>query len=176
MTRRHEELDEVIDRVAASMTFAPADSTFVARVTDGLRGDTRGAFPWLRVAAVAAAVAIVVAAITVSRDEPDERVVRTAPSRSERMTPAVEAPQVTQATDSHDSAPPSPRQVQRAPRARVQSEAGDVPQIAALPSPDLLAVEELRTHLLTIVPVDLAPLDLGNLAVAEIDVRDDPKE
>ena len=49
-------------------------------------------------------------------------------------------------------------------------------QIDALPSLATLAVDDLNTDLLTIAPVDFAPLDLDDLVIGDVSGRDEPKE
>jgi hypothetical protein len=175
MTRHRESIDETIDRVAAALTMVPADSALAARIAE--RIDTHGstAFAWPRLALGAAAIAVVaIVAAAVFSDQgdvaprEDVRVTEMAPPAEEPRTtaPTVAAPvgQVTQAARAR-----RPRSVEHAPLPAI-------PQIDALPSPALLAVDTLPTNTLTIAPVDLEPLNLANLAVSEIDARDEPKE
>jgi hypothetical protein len=172
MTRHQESIDETIDRVAAALTMVPPDSALAARIAE--RIDTHGsiAFAWPRLALGAAAIAVVaIVAAAVFSDQgevaprEDVRVTETAPPAEEpRTTAPTVAPPLGQVT--RTARAQRPRSVERAPLP-------EIPQIDALPSPALLAVDTLPTNTLTIAPVDLEPLNLANLAVSEIDARDE---
>ena len=175
MTRHRESIDETIDRVAAALTVVPADSALAARIAERIdtHGSTAAARPRLALGAAAITVAAIIAAAVFSdhgevAPREDVRVTETAPAAREPRTtaPTVAAP-VGQATQTARAQ--TPRSVERALLP-------EIPQIDALPSPAVLAVDTLPTNTLTIAPVDLEPLNLADLAVGEIDARDEPKE
>lgn len=177
MTRHHEELDEVIDRIAAAVTFVPADPALAARVAEGARVKTATVFRWPGPAAAVAAIVLVVIASSLwrqkSAEQMAEQVIATTPIGVEAFPVIEPAPTA--------AANPSRVRASTPVRGVLRSAEGDrpepgVPQIEALSSPAPLSVRELPTDSLTIAPVDLAPLDLASLALAEIDSRDDPKE
>lgn len=175
MTRHREEIDDIIDRVAAAITFVPADPAFAARIIDRLDDGKAAGVAWPRWAAATALLAIVIAgAIAISRDDAPQEVLVSAPPverPASRVVPQPAPPAVTARGDAD-----APRQARRVPLPPRSSEVIGVPQIAALPSPEALDLSNLSTDLLTIAPVDVAPLDLANLAVAELVGRDDFKE
>jgi hypothetical protein len=169
MTRHHQEsLDETIDRVAAHLTMVPADPALAVRIADRL--ETKAVVAWPRFAlagAVVAAVAIL--AVIVSN------------VRREEAPPAGEAtPSVTRTTlavaDTASAAAGEPFVRRRRAPAPTHEPLPEMPQIDALASPVLLAIDTLPTDMLTIDPADLAPLGMADLSVAEIDGRDSPKE
>jgi hypothetical protein len=175
MMRRREELDETIDRVAAAITFVPADPALAGRVADRIRS-AQNAFEWrllLAGAAGVAAVVIGIAVMTNDRRQPIEPPLVMKPSPSE-LAPVAEA---------RPPAPPEPR-VDPAPLGRttpsaptrLAEAAPSVPQIAALDAPALLDVPDLPTSALTIAPAEIAPLDLASLAIADLGDHNDPKE
>jgi len=176
MTRHREELDDTIDRVAAAITYVPADPTLAGRIAERI-GHGSDVFAWRGLLAGAvgvAAVAIVVALITNARQQSIEApLVTTAPA--ERAPVVAKAPTLVAPTESGVDAAQPPQRVRATPSpdaaiARV------TPQIPALSSPAPLDVADLATDALTIAPVELAPLDLASLAVDELADRDDPKE
>ena len=79
MSRRVETLDDLIDRVAASLTQAPQESSFGERVAAGL-DDGRGFPQWMRAAALAALIAAVVGVSLIQRPSSDRPIVRTTPA------------------------------------------------------------------------------------------------
>lgn len=176
MRPAREELDEAIDRVAAAMTFAPVDPARAAQVANGIRPLARSTVPWLGAATAVAAIALAVAAITMWRIHPAEQVAATVSRGPEWPAPKVDRPRPEQPVKRQAGATRTPREAPRAERARLQVQSAIVPQIAALPLPDVLEVDELPTPSLTIAPVDLAPLDVANLEVTELASGDDDRE
>lgn len=172
---RGERLDETIDRVAGTMTSVASDPALVARIARRLEADASQAPSWPRLgfaaAGVAAAVIVAIVVLTDQRGpQPREAAARNAPGASH---PAVATQPSTPAADriAHTvDRPARPR------RARSITHEAQVPQIAALPSPELLSVDGIATDPLTVFPVDLAPLDLANLALTDADSPADPKE
>jgi hypothetical protein len=180
MTRHREELDDTIDRVAAAITFVPADPALARRIAARI-DHTSDVLAWRGLLAGAvdvAAVAIVVALVTSARQASIETpLVTTAPAERAPVL-ANAAPAVTPTvapTESHAEVVRPQQAVRPEPR-RIAEAAVDAPQIPALPLPALLDMTDLPTDALTIAPVDLTPLDLANLTVAELDDRNEPKE
>jgi hypothetical protein len=177
---RGETHDETIDRVAARLTMVPADPALAARIAAGL--DTHERFVWPRVATVGAAVAVVaVFAVVLFNDagESPGEMTGVAPGPTTPVAaPAVAAPRVevpsTVASAVSSTAAPRGRRARSA--ATDPAPLPEIYQIEALASPAGLAVGDLPTNTLTIEPVALAPLDLANLAIAELGERNDPKE
>jgi hypothetical protein len=172
----HERLDETIDRVARDLTAAPADPALVTRITARVEGARSQRFEWWRIALPAMGVAAVAlfAFVMLPRDLPRDT---TSPAPPPVATAPVLPP-------SHAATPVAPvvepvpqRASGRRPRREpLPAFEPQIPQIEALSSPALLAVDGLTENHLTIAPVDVASLDLANLAFTDADRRDDPKE
>jgi hypothetical protein len=178
MTGQREEIDDTIDRVAAAITFVPADPAFAARIAERLGSEPALAgLAWPRLAAGIAVVALVVAAIAVSREKPAERLVGTVPPATvDASPPGVEPAQADPPVAPSNVNTRARPALRGAPASRAADDVSGVPQIAALNLPEPLDVADLPTDSLTIAPVELAPLELASLAVAELDTRDDFKE
>ena len=168
----NETLDESIDRIASGLTSAPADPALVARIADCVNAAEPRRVEWWRLAMPAMGVAVV--AIFAFVMMPGERT-------SPQPSPAVAAPIPPAPNVAAPVAPAVEPVVQRAsvpPRRRERSTPFEpqIPQIEALSSPALLAVDSITADQLTIAPVDVASLDLANLALTDADTRDVPKE
>ena len=179
MTHHHREtIDETIDRVAAQLTMVPADPALAGRIAEQL--DTDAPFAWMRwllaTGAVAAVAVLAVVVFNSSRaPQPADIARATAPVPGPTgETPHAEAARASASPQIAMTAPT--RGVTRRRSAEAHPPLPELPQIDALESPVLLAVDNIPTKTLTIEPVDLAPLDLANLAVRELGERDDPKE
>lgn len=179
MTHHHESLDETIDRVAADLTMVSADPALAARIADRL--ETRKTLGWQRLAlagvAVAAIAVLAVVVSNITRDVPAVDVARATSPAAPRVEPSSAAAATTVgAAESTTAVAPERAVRQRRAPAPTQDPLPELPQIDALSSPELIAIDTLPTDTLAIEPVDLAPLGMANLAVAEIDGRDSPKE
>jgi hypothetical protein len=182
MTRHREAIDDTIDRVAAGLTLVAADPELPRRITARVERQPRVPFAWrLAIGAAATAAAAMLAAFVIN------------PPSSPSIDRARIADALSVSVQSRDIAPtavvapvpivPTGDRVTRvAPVRSVPRGASAIEplpefrQIDALPSPALLAVDDLNTGLLTLAPVDVAPLDLVNLVVGEVSARDEPKE
>lgn len=173
---RGESLDETIDRVAAHLTMVPADPALAARIADRL--ETKKALGWPRFAlAGAAVIGMAILAVVVSNTVRDVPAVDVARATSSAPAPRVE-PQFAAPATAESTTVIAAQRVVRQRRAPLPTHdpLPELPQIDALSTPVLLAVDTLPTDTLTIEPVDLAPLGMADLSVAEIDGRDSPKE
>jgi hypothetical protein len=176
MTHHQEEsLDETIDRVAAHLTMVPADPALASRIADRLETKALG---WPRFALAAAAViGMAILAVVVSNTVRHVPAVDVARATSSAPAPRVEPQFAVPATAESTTVIASQRVVrQRRAPLPTHDPLPELPQIDALSTPVLLAVDTLPTDTLTIEPVDLAPLGMADLSVAEIDGRDSPKE
>jgi hypothetical protein len=176
MRRQREELDDTIDRVAAGITYVPADPALAARIAERI-GSTPDGFTWHVFVAGAvgvATVAIGVALLMNTRQDSIETPLATMTTPAERAPALAKAPPAVTVTASGVGVDPVKPQ-HAAPR-RVTEVAGVAPQIPALALPPLLDVAALPTDTLTIAAVELAPLDVPDLAIAELDGRSEPKE
>jgi hypothetical protein len=166
MTHR-ETLDEMIDRVSASMTAVPADEEFGGRLTLPPLASDRVPLSWIAVPAGAAAVAAAIIAIGSSRGPQQLLPLAASPTAPVFVAalPAVAgegvlvSPAVGEATQS--SSPDWP---------------GTVRTIAALPVPLELTVDALPIEALAIGSVELDRLIVPTLAVEGLDRQPDPKE
>jgi hypothetical protein len=179
MTHHQESLDETIDRVAAHLTMVPADPALAARIADRL--ETRKMLGWPRVAVAGVAVAaIALLAVVVSNITREEPAVEVARATSPAPAPRIAAPQAAApagaAVESTTAIAPNGVARRRPAPQPADDPLPELPQIDALNSPALLALDTLPTDILTIEPVDLAPLGMADLTVTEIDGRDSPKE
>jgi hypothetical protein len=173
MSRHGEQLDDVIDRVAAAETFVPADGALARQVAQSVHTSRVSASAWPQLAAIAAVATIALIAVTMVRNQPVEPATATPPRV--QPVPVVESTQVTK----REAVPVTPTASVRAVRREAMpiiEDTGGVPQIEALAMPQPLTVAELPVESLTIGTVDLTPIELGNLPLAEIDHRDSPKE
>jgi hypothetical protein len=170
---RHEDLDDVIDRVASAMTIVPSDPALPARIAARLDQSPRGFAWWPRLAFGAIALAAV-ALLAVNTDVRSGRSL----DRPIAAAPAVEAAVTTPAIESTFAARAGAPVIARAPRrARVIGvPAAQLAQIDALSTPAMLDIDDLTTTPLTMTSVDLAPLDLANLALGGSNGRDEPEE
>lgn len=171
-TRPVETVDEAIDRVAAAMTAVPADPMFADRLVHHIN-DRRG-WVWTLIPAAAAigAIALAIAWTVSPRPTPPASPVAAAPQIAPDVTPAPGAPVIQEAANT------------RAPRSRVRPlsqtppvhDESPVPQIAALQDVSGIAFEDLSNDLLTIAPMQVAPLDLASLEIVDMKGDDPPRE
>ena len=170
-----ETLDEAIDRVAASMTAVPANPLLADRIVRELN-DRRGSI-WTLIPA-AAAITALVAAVAWSVFDRSSAVPSTASTTAEVAAPAIAPTPSVVSVDqqtANNVAPPRIR-VRRAPQAVFLDEESPVRQIDALSEVSSIAIDELPNDLLTIAPVQVAPLDLASLEVNEMKGDDPPRE
>ncbi len=164
-----ETLDEAIDRVASGLTAVPPDPGFARRLDTRLAANSSG----LSVSMGASAIAtLVVAAVVISLNRPPDAPSPGAPSLPAAVTsssaPAISAPAIV-------TSPVAPgRQASPSPRAEVIEPF--VPALAALPTPELLNVDALTLESLTIAPVELGELDFARLEVRDIAAIGESKE
>ena len=171
MSRRVETLDDLIDRVAASLTQAPQDSSFGERVAAGLDGG-RVFPPWMRAAALAALIAAVAGVSLIRLPSSDRHIVRT--------TPAPAVPSTSQDTENAvNQQPPAPaaKRVARAEIARLSR--GRVEPSSAIPplaSPSALSLDEVMPDALSVPAVEIEALDVSLIAIDDLTFASEAKE
>jgi hypothetical protein len=179
MKPRREDLDERIDRVAAELTYVPADGALADRIVAQLAKPAPSRLEWRTMWAPAVvAVAVIAAALLWLRPAaPPQPIVASAPSVA--PLPAVVQPaqtavaRVDGASDGRALIPAAQRRW--VPAARLITHQREVAQLDPLPAPESLIITDLSSELLTIAPVAIEPLDLANLVV-DGEGRDQPKE
>ncbi len=167
MNARREELDELIDRVAAAMTSAASEPALVERVAGRLDAARATSFHLPRL--VFAVVALLIAGATATlvrrgddRQAPVDVASVAAPTVAAATPPAPESRDV-RMQPAGESPPPPVRMI---------THVREVPPLDPLQSPPLLAIDELSSAPLSVEPVAIEPLDVASLAAA----GDQPKE
>lgn len=178
MNHHHpESLDETIDRVAAHLTMVPADPGLASRIAARL--DRHAPFAWTRLAVASAAVAAVVAAFVFLNNA--RQVPATDVAHRVTAAPAADGAVVGQEVAAVSTSLPEAIAAaggthDRNALAAAEEPLPEMPQLEALASPVTIDVALLATDTLTIDAVDLAPLELSDLAMHDIDESDSPKE
>jgi hypothetical protein len=180
--RRGETVDETIDRIAAAMTAVPSDPGFAVRLDARLDaepsrtalglGTARGkALHAIAAAAAAIVVAVITRGVLLEHPAP-------LPGRPDMLVAAVDWPDVPLSTELVAPVAPASSSRTTRPRRRPDPDRFEptVPQIAALAAPEALNVDDLSFTSLTIAPVELGHLDLANLEVRQLEAAGDPKE
>ena len=172
MTRHREELDDLVDRVASAMTFAPPDPARARQLLDRLGHTQRLQFAPRPLVFAAAALTVLIAVLTFTARDPEERLVSPLKATADPAAPPAAASSTLTVPDPPPDAEPS-RVVRRA-RATARAEAlAPMPQIAALEVPSRLELAELPSESLSIAPVDVVPLELTMLDVTGVAGRDE---
>lgn len=166
---RREDLDELIDRVAAELMAVPSDPALAGRVAAQLENEREATGGSVRLLAggAAVAVAVLVGLFVAGR----EREAREAQVAARSPWAGAAEPPAAQPLLPLAAAEPSPTAASIAPRraaTRVITHARQVPQVDALSSPELLAIAELSTAPLSIAPVVIAPLELAGLPTDDV--------
>ncbi len=168
--RSGETLDEAIDRVASSLTLAPADAAFSARLRARL--DRSSVLPWPLLAAAVAGTLAAAVALGIVGGRPTPSVDR---GTATDDRPAVEASSSLPAGQAVTSRASQLLTATRArPTPNSQAPAFSVPAIVALDPPDELGVGRLNVQPLALQPVEVAELEVSALPVA--DESSNPKE
>jgi hypothetical protein len=166
-----ETLDETIDRVAATLTFVPADASFSQRLRPKL-GAASGV-SWFAVAAATTAVAVAVVVAFTVRDQ--RQVPRDARLRAPLPAAAPEREVTPEPSTAMTTMPPNAAVMTIADVARDRDETPREASIPALAAPDDLAINHLTLVPLAIDPVELERIDVDAIELTEIGVAD-PKE